>query len=431
MIRIAIDGPGGAGKSSLAKAVAKELEIIYVDTGALYRTIGYYMLKHGIDPTDAEAVSAELGKFTLQLTYVDGEQVILLDGDNVKDAIRTPEMSMAASHVSAIKEVRSFLLDTQRNIAKQHSVIMDGRDIGTVILPDAEVKIFLIASPEARARRRYEELKAKGKEVSYEQVYTEMVERDKNDSTRNIAPCVPADDAIILDNSNMTAEQTTEAVIKIIKKAQKKQKKSFYMKAHKVVAAPIRFFTGIKTHGRENIPKDGGFLLCANHIAVRDVLLIGATCPRQIKFVAKKELFSVPILRTIIKALGAVKLDRGGNDVSAIRKSIEVIENGDIVSIFPQGHRYPAVDPSTTPIKNGAGMVAYRSGCDIIPVFIKTKGNKYGIFKRVHIFYGAPIKNSELGFKNGGSDEYKAATEFIFGKILELGRCSCNDGSKE
>ena len=431
MIRIAIDGPGGAGKSILAKAVAKELEIIYVDTGALYRTIGLYMLTHGIDPTDAEAVASQLGSFKLELTYIDGEQVILLDGENVKDAIRTPEMSMAASHVSAIKEVRSFLLDTQRSIAKQHSVIMDGRDIGTVILPDAEVKIFLTASPEARAKRRYEELKAKGKDVSYEQVYTEMVERDKNDSTRDIAPCVPADDAILLDNSDMTAEETTQAVIDIINKAKKKQKKNFYMRAHKVLAPLIRFFSGIKTHGKENIPKEGGYLLCANHIAVRDVLLIGATCPRQVKFVAKKELFSVPVLRSVIKALGAVKIDRGGNDVAAIRKSIEIAESGDIVSIFPQGHRYPAVDPSTTPIKNGAGMVAYRSGCDVIPVFIKTKGNKYGIFKRVHIYYGKPIKNAELGFKNGGSDEYKAATDIIFTRLLELGGYTYSTDAKE
>ena len=431
MIRIAIDGPGGAGKSSLAKAVAKELEIIYVDTGALYRTIGYYMLTHGIRPNDAEAVVGALNSFTLELTYVDGEQVILLDGVNVKDAIRTPEISMAASHVSAIPEVRSYLLDTQRNIAKQHSVIMDGRDIGTVILPDAEVKIFLTASPEARAKRRHEELKAKGKEISYEQVFSEMVERDKNDATRDIAPCIPADDAIKLDNSGMTPEETTAAVIEIIKKAKKKQKKTFYMRAHAILAPVIRFFSGIKTHGKENIPSEGGFLLCSNHIAARDVLLIGATCPRQIKFVAKKELFAIPVLGTFMKALGAVKLDRGGNDVGAIRKSIEIAESGEIVSIFPQGHRYPAVDPSTTPFKNGAGMVAYRAGCDVIPVFIKTKGNKYGLFQRVDIFYGKPIKNSELGFKSGGNDEYKAATAKIFARLLELGGYSYNADAKE
>lgn len=227
MIRIAIDGPGGAGKSSLAKAVAKKLEIIYVDTGALYRTIGYYMLNHNIDTTDEVAVSKELDNFKLELTYVDGEQVILLDGENVNDAIRTPEMSMAASNVSAIKAVREFLLDTQRDIAKKHSVIMDGRDIGTVILPDAEVKIFLTATPEARAKRRHEELKEKGQNVSYEQVYAEMVERDNNDTNRDIAPCIPANDSIMLDNSAMTEKETVEAVIKIINKAQKEQGKNF------------------------------------------------------------------------------------------------------------------------------------------------------------------------------------------------------------
>ena len=421
MIRIAIDGPGGAGKSSLAKAVAKELNIIYVDTGALYRTIGYYMLNHGIDPKDAENVAKALPDFTLEITFENGEQVILLDGENVKDTIRTPEVSMAASHVSAIKEVREYLLNTQRNIAKRNSVIMDGRDIGTVILPNAEVKIFLTASPEARAKRRYDELIERGKEVSYEQVYKEMVERDKNDSTREIAPCVPADDAILLDNSNMNADQTTDAVIAIIKKAKKKQKRNFYMKAHFILAPLIRFFSGIKTYGKENIPAEGGFILSANHIAVRDVLLIGATCPRQVKFIAKKELFSIPILRTVIKALGAVKLDRGGTDVAAIRKSIELVDNGDLISIFPQGHRYPKVDPATTPIKNGVGLVAYRAKCDVIPVFIKTKNNKYGIFKRVEIHYGKPIKYREFGFKNGGNDEYKAAAEKVFSEILKLG----------
>ena len=420
MIRIAIDGPGGAGKSSLAKAVAKELGIIYVDTGALYRTIGYYMLTKGINPKDAENVASALPDFTLELKFIDGEQVILLNGENVKDFIRTPEVSMAASAVSAIKEVRDYLLNTQQDIAKRNSVIMDGRDIGTVILPDAEVKIFLTASPEARAKRRYEELKAKGKETPYEQVYAEMVKRDRNDATRDIAPCVPADDAITLDNSNMNAEQTVNAVVKIIKKYQKKHKTP-YMKAHAILAPLIRFFSGIKTYGLENVPDDGGFMLCSNHIAARDVFLMGATCPRQIRFIAKKELFAIPIVGSVMKAWGAVKLDRGGNDVAAIRKSIELVEGGDLISIFPQGHRYPSVDPGTTPIKNGAGLVAYRSGCDIIPVFIKTKNNKYRIFRKIEIYYGKPIKNSDLGFVNGGGDEYRAAAEKIFAESLKLG----------
>jgi cytidylate kinase len=216
MIRIAIDGPGGAGKSSLAKSVAKRLSIIYVDTGALYRTIGLYMLKNGIACKDNASVISALKDINLELKYVGGEQVILLNGTNYGDEIRQPEVSMAASNVSAIPEVRAFLLETQRNIAKTNSVIMDGRDIGTVILPDAEVKIFLTASPEARAKRRYEELIAKGKTVKYEDVYNEMVERDNNDSTRACAPCVPAEDATILDNSLLTAEETVDEVVRMI-----------------------------------------------------------------------------------------------------------------------------------------------------------------------------------------------------------------------
>jgi len=420
MIRIAVDGPGGAGKSSLAKAVAKELGIIYVDTGALYRTIGLYMLTKGIDPKDEAGVVSNLNSFKMELKFIDGKQVILLDGNDVGDSIRTPEVSMAASAVSAIPKVREFLLNTQRDIAHHNSVIMDGRDIGTVILPNAEVKIFLTASPEARARRRYNELIEKGKEITYEQVYNEMVERDTNDSTRAVAPCVPAKDAIMLDNSDLTAEETVKAVLEIVKK-KPKTKKTTYMKAHRLLAPLIRFFTGIKISGLENIPAEGGYVLCSNHIAVRDVILIGAACPRQIKFVAKKELFSVPVLSSIIKALGAVKLDRGGSDVGAIKKSIEIVKEGDLVALFPQGHRYPGVEPIDTPTKNGAGLITYRAKADVIPVCIKTKKHKYALFRKVEIIFGKPIPYEDLGFVNGGNEEYKAATDLIFEKIIELG----------
>lgn len=193
------------------------------------------------------------------------------------------------------------------------------------------------------------------------------------------------------------------------------------MKAHKWLAAPIRFFSGVKVHGSENIPRDGGYLVCANLIAARDVVLIAASCPRQIHFVAKKELFAIPILRGIIKVFGAVKIDRGGSDVGAIKKSIELIENGCLLSMFPQGHRNPGVNPAQTQIKNGAGLIAYRTKCDVLPVFIKVKNNKYGIFKKVHIHFGTPISNSDLGFTVGGKDEYANATGKIFKSLLELG----------
>ncbi len=218
MIHIAIDGPGGAGKSTVSRAAAAALGIVYVDTGALYRTIGLYVKEHGIDITDTEAIVAALPDIKLELKYEDGKQSVILGGVPTGDKIRTPEMSMYASRVSAIPEVRAFLLDTQRDIARKNSVIMDGRDIGTVILPNAEVKIFLTASEECRARRRYDELLAKGQNVKYEDVLAEMNQRDKQDSSRKIAPAVAAPDAIILDNSDLNFEQTVEAVVALAKK---------------------------------------------------------------------------------------------------------------------------------------------------------------------------------------------------------------------
>ncbi len=222
MIKIAIDGPGGAGKSTVAKAVAAKLGIIYVDTGALYRTIGLYVKQQGISPEDKAGVIGCLGGIQIELGYVDGKQHVYLNGVDHGDAIRTPEMSMYASKVSAIPEVRAFLLDTQRDIASKNSVIMDGRDIGTVILPDAEVKIFLTASEECRAKRRYDELIAKGQKVTYEDVLNEMNQRDRQDSTREVAPTAAAEDAVLLDNTGMTFDQTVDAVVALAEKAQNK-----------------------------------------------------------------------------------------------------------------------------------------------------------------------------------------------------------------
>lgn len=215
-INIAIDGPSGAGKSSLAKKVAKELGIIYVDTGALYRSIGLFASKKGITLEKANDIVSYLNEINLGLEYEDGTQKVILNGQDVSGLIRTPEISMYASAVSAIPEVRAFLLDTQRNIAKEHSVIMDGRDIATVVLPNADVKIYLTADAKKRAERRYEELKLKGQDVSFDDVYNDMVLRDKNDSTRAVAPAIKAEEATLLDNTSMSEEETLKTALSII-----------------------------------------------------------------------------------------------------------------------------------------------------------------------------------------------------------------------
>ena len=216
MFRIAIDGPSGAGKSTVAKALAARLGIVYVDTGALYRTVGYFVRSRNVDPKDADAVAALLPEITIELIYREGTQHVLLCGEDLGDRIRTPEMSMYASAVSAPPAVRAFLLDTQRDIARRNSVVMDGRDIGTVILPDAEVKIFLTASDECRARRRTDELQAKGIDARYEDVLADMLERDRADSTRSVAPAVAAPDATHFDNSWMTPDECVAGILAIV-----------------------------------------------------------------------------------------------------------------------------------------------------------------------------------------------------------------------
>ncbi|MBR6534646.1 MAG: (d)CMP kinase [Clostridia bacterium] len=216
-INIAIDGPSGAGKSSLAKAVAKELGLIHVDTGAMYRTVGLYMLENGIDPKDPEAVSAVLNDVKVELEFQDGVQHIYLNGRCVDSLIRSNEASMYASYVSAIQAVRDFLLNTQRQMAEKQDVIMDGRDIGTVILPNAALKIFLVANDEARARRRYKELTEKGESVTFEEVLDLMKKRDEKDKGRKIAPAVPADDAVIFDNTEYDLQQCVDYIISLAK----------------------------------------------------------------------------------------------------------------------------------------------------------------------------------------------------------------------
>lgn len=217
-IAIALDGPAGAGKSSIAKRAAKALGYIYVDTGALYRTIGLAAMRAGVEPQPSDEVDSLLSRITVSLEFNEqGEQVVLLDGEDVSSLIRTPEASMMASKISAVPSVRAYLLDLQRDMAKTHNVIMDGRDIGTVVLPDAKVKIFLTASPEARAERRYKELVEKGTDTTYEEVLRDVRERDYNDSHRAIAPLKPAEDSILVDTTELDFEQSVEAIINVIK----------------------------------------------------------------------------------------------------------------------------------------------------------------------------------------------------------------------
>ena len=215
-MNVAIDGPAGAGKSTIAKACAKELGYIYVDTGAMYRGIALYMVDHKIRPTDIEAVKQALLDVNVTLRYEDGKQLLIVNGQDVSDRIRTPEVSAAASLFSAIPEVRKALLDLQHDIAEKNNVLMDGRDIGTVILPQAQVKIYLDASPEIRGKRRYDELVLKGESDVLEDIIEDVKQRDYQDMHRETSPLKKADDAIVVDSSYMTIEEVQNKIVSLV-----------------------------------------------------------------------------------------------------------------------------------------------------------------------------------------------------------------------
>ena len=215
---IALDGPAGAGKSSIAKRAANILNFIYVDTGALYRAIGLAALRNSVEPSPSAEVDALLEKITVELAFNENmEQIVLLDGEDVSGLIRTAEASMMASKISAVPNVRAYLLDLQRDMAVKNNVIMDGRDIGTVVLPNADVKIFLTAAPEVRAGRRYKELIEKGMDVNFEKILAEVKERDYNDSHRETAPLKPAEGCVIVDTTDLDFEQSVDEILRVIK----------------------------------------------------------------------------------------------------------------------------------------------------------------------------------------------------------------------
>ena len=213
---IAIDGPAGAGKSTMAKRLAQALGYVYVDTGAIYRTVGYHMNLMGIGPKDADGINRLIGDVNLDITYdAQGTQHMILNGADVSDEIRTPEMSMIASTISAHKVVRDFLLDTQRDLARTYNVVMDGRDIGTVVLPDADLKIYLTAAPEVRAQRRIAQYREQGQKVDEKKILAEIIQRDEQDMNRPIAPLRQAEDAVLVDTSYLNVEETIARLLEI------------------------------------------------------------------------------------------------------------------------------------------------------------------------------------------------------------------------
>lgn len=445
-INVAIDGPSGAGKSSIAKKVASMLKYVYVDTGAMYRAIALYVIRSNVDFEDKDAILPLLENISIKLVYVDGNQRVMLNEEDVSELIRTPEVSMGASNVSQIPQVREFLLDLQRDIARDNNVIMDGRDIGTVILPNAQVKIFLTASAEERASRRYKELVGKGEECTYEEVLQSVKQRDFNDINREISPLKKAEDAVEIETTNLGFEQSVELVCGTIKNKLeikednvKKERKSKVLaevrpitKTHKlgkfhmfwytvlryIVLGIYHIYYNISYEGLENVPKDGGNIFASNHRSYQDPVFIALHTRVPLSYMAKIELFHKNwAFSLLIKAFGAFPVVRGKGDSQVIDVSIEKLEKGRNLTIFPEGTR--SKDGKVGKGKTGVALVAAVAQTNIIPVGINFE-NKLKFRSKVVVRYGKVITPAQLGVVSADSKSLKILKGKIMSDITDL-----------
>ncbi|MBP3271925.1 MAG: (d)CMP kinase [Ruminococcus sp.] len=455
-INIALDGPSGAGKSTIAKLAAKKLGFVYVDTGAMYRSIAYHALENGADLSDEAQVTEQLDGLKIELTYIDGSQAVLVNGVNVSDKIRTPEVSMGASQVSKVPAVREFLLDTQRDIAKANDIIMDGRDIGTVVLPDAQVKLFLTASAEERANRRFKELQEKGDPSTYEEVLADINQRDYNDTHRDIAPLRQAEDAQLIDSTSMTIDEVVDAIVKAAeacsdsskKKSEQvsedgEEKKSrrnrtimpvhpisrdkkinpvrqfFYNILRPIVIFVFKLMYDIHYEGIENVPKNGGNIFASNHRSYADPVFIALHARVPISYMAKEELFKGnKAFALLIKAFGAFPVVRGSGDTAVIDTAVEKLESGRNLVIFPEGTR--SKDGKVGKGKTGVALIAAVAQTTVVPVGINFEGEKLAKRKKVVVRYGKPVEPSDVGVSGTDAASLKKMKKEIMDRISSL-----------
>ena len=449
-INVALDGPSGAGKSTIAKKTAAKFGFIYVDTGALYRSVAYYTVSQGISPDDTDKVIAGLAGCKVGLEYRGGAQCVIVNGEDVSDRIRTPEISMAASKTSAIPEVRSFLFDLQKDIAARNDIIMDGRDIGTVVLPDAQVKIFLTASAEERANRRFKELQEKGDPSTYEEVLADINQRDYNDTHRETAPLRKAEDAVEVDSTSMSLADVIAAISAVITEktgAQPVKKKAagerkplldfsgvepvkrgkklnpfrmfFYNILRILVLGGFKIAYNLKYEGKENVPKDGSNIFASNHRGYVDPVFISLACRVPNSFMAKEELFhGKKFFVWIIKKFGAFPVERGKGDMEAINTSFEKLNAGRNLVIFPEGTR--SRDGKVGRGKTGVALIAAVAQCPVIPVGINYQGEKLKFRKKVVIRFGKPISPEQLKITTPGAKELKLLRTTVMDSITEL-----------
>ena len=453
MINIAIDGPAGAGKSTIAKAVAKRLGIIYLDTGAMYRSVAYFMLKRGIDVTDEEKVGEALGELTMDIRYENGVQQIYVADENVTPYLREPHMSKAASDVSALPAVRYKMVELQRQFARTHDVVLDGRDIGTFVLPDAGCKFFMTASPEERAKRRHKELVEKGSDCTLQEVLDDINKRDHNDSHRAVAPLKEAEDAMRIDTTSMSVEEVTEAVIAAVKEkvkmseneksakaaedakksapakkpapAKKKQESFRFYRVMRAILTPlIKLLWPTETVHKERFEAMEGGLVVCNHYAVPDTLIpVASLYKRELHVLAKAEAFEcAKIANWFLRKAGAIPVHRGEPDINAVKEVLGVLRAGKKLVMYPEGTRNREGTKEMLEFKQGAARFAIKSRTQVLPMVYY---RMHKVFRKNWLYIGEPISLEEF-YGTRDPEAYEKATEKVYEGMVAT-RKACDE----
>lgn len=411
---IAIDGPGASGKSTTAKLLAKKMKYIYIDTGAMYRACGLCSLENNIDLKDIKALEKMLDNMEIQIKYSQTGNQIFLNGKDISSRIREADITKLSSEIAVIDIVRKKMVELQRQIGKDGGVIMDGRDIGTVVFPNADFKFFMIADVETRALRRWKEAKDKGEKISLNDIEKELVWRDRNDSTRDIAPLKQAEDAIAVDTSDMTIQEQVDFILNVIKKGKRRKIYSF-------ICITLYFFMRVvwrlEIIHKERLESIENCIIAANHISAFDPLFIGAIIPGEIYYLAKAELFKNKLLEKLLKHVNVIPVKRGRIDKGAIRVVNEVLQKGHSIMIFPEGTR------KAISVKAGIGKFALQLQKDIRPIFIKNSTDFWKCFsgkRRLQIIIAEKIKAESFSQLEDTKENYRNLASNVMKKILEL-----------
>ena len=419
---IAMDGPVGAGKSSVANDVAKALGILHLDTGAMYRAFAWYALQKGVSVEEEAALVALTKEMMPEVAYVDGAQRTFIAGQDVTELIRTPEISMATSTISRYSGVRKAMVARQQELAKTQDVLLDGRDIGTVVLPDATLKIYLTAAPEARAQRRYDEMIRKGQETTYEEVLADVIARDEQDMNREVDPLRPAEDAQIVDSTDMNQQQVVENILMRVnmKKGKKPAKSGKWLPLYRcglaVVRPLMKVLFPVTFHHTENLQQDAPAIIISNHTSMLDPVIMAMACHRyHIRFMGKKELVSNPVFNWFFKKLDMIAVDRHNTDMAAIRSSMKVLASGEMLGIFPEGTRHK--EGVMEDLESGIALIALRSKAPLLPVYLTDKPR---LFRRIHAYCGTVIPVSPIAKDGVNKQNCDKLLEIITSRYREM-----------